>query len=63
MLRIRAATEEARMGVSAEALGATAPEWTAESKGEAVPRALSASARKLFLSWTAVFWAASSATR
>jgi hypothetical protein len=44
------------MGVSGEALGSSAPKWTAESEGGAVPSALSASARNAFLIWTAVFW-------
>jgi hypothetical protein len=44
------------MGVSSEALGVSSPAWTAESGGGAVPRALSASARKVFLVWTAAFW-------
>ena len=47
---------EQKRGASAEALGASAPEWTARSKGAAVPRALSASARKVFVGWMVFFW-------
>jgi hypothetical protein len=44
------------MGASAETAGASAPAWTAENEGGAAPRALSASARRVFLIWTALFW-------
>lgn len=44
------------MGASAEGVRVSAQVWIAENESGAVPRVLSASARKVFLIWTAVFW-------
>jgi hypothetical protein len=44
------------MGVSAEVLDVPAPAADSEISGRPVARSISASSRKLFLSWTAVFW-------
>lgn len=44
------------MSITAEALDASASISYADGEGGAVPRALSASARRAFVMWTVVFW-------
>ena len=44
------------MGVSAQAWGSAAQDWDTEAVGRPVVRSISATARKMFLSWTIAWW-------